>query len=292
MSGLKTFFDNYFFWLSIPSISAIDIVEIAILAVFIYQLMRWIKDTRAWMLLKGFISIALFTLVAAVFQMDTILWIINNAISVGIIAVVIVFQPELRKALEPLGRRQFWNSERLFGSQKDNNNRFSDKTLNEIVRAAFDMGKVRTGALIVMERQVLLNEYAGTGIMLDAVASAQLLVNIFEHNTPLHDGAVIIRGDRIVAATCYLPLSDNMNLSKELGTRHRAAVGLSEVSDALVIIVSEETGKVSVAVGGQIIRNVDAEFLRNKLYEIQKKSIEPKKTRRRKGRKEEENGAY
>lgn len=292
MNGIKNFFDEYLFWLYLPEISVIDIVEIAILAVFIYQLMRWIKDTRAWMLLKGILSIGLFTLVASIFRMDTILWLISKIISVGIIAVVIVFQPELRKALEQLGRKNIIASALTFDSQKENNNRFSEKTLNEIVRASFDMGKVRTGALIVMERQVVLNDFANTGISLDAIASAQLLINIFEHNTPLHDGAVIIRGDRVVAATCYLPLSENMNLSKELGTRHRAAVGLSEVSDALVIIVSEETGKVSVATGGEIIRNVDAEFLRNKLYEMQKKNSEPKKARRRKGRKGDEDGTY
>lgn len=291
MNVIKEFFKEHFFWLSLPSISVIDIVEIIILAVLIYQLIRWIKDTRAWMLLKGIVSIALFALVASIFRMDTILWLLSKAISVGIIAVVIVFQPELRRALEQLGNKKFFNSVMFFNSQKESNNRFSEKTLNEIVRAAFDMGKVRTGALIVMERQVVLNEFAGTGIPLDALASAQLLINIFEHNTPLHDGAVIIRGDRIVSATCYLPLSENMNLSKELGTRHRAAVGLSEVTDSLVIVVSEETGKVSVATGGEIIRNVDAEFLRNKLYEIQKKNIEPKKARRKKGRKGNEDGA-
>lgn len=290
MNGIKTFFDEYLFWLYLPEISVIDVVEIIILAVFIYQLMRWIKDTRAWMLLKGILSIGLFALVASIFRMDTILWLISKVISVGIIAVVIVFQPELRKALEQLGRKNILTSALLFDSQKEGNNRFSEKTLNEIVHAAFDMGKVRTGALIVIERQVVLNEFVNTGIALDAIASAQLLINIFEHNTPLHDGAVIIRGDRVVSATCYLPLSENMNLSKELGTRHRAAVGLSEVSDALVIIVSEETGKVSVATGGEIIRNVDAEFLRNKLYEMQKKSLDVKKARKRKGRKGDEDG--
>lgn len=287
---IQNFFEDYLFWLDLPEISVIDIVEIAILAVFIYQLMRWIKDTRAWMLLKGILSIGLFTLVASIFRMDTILWLISKIISVGIIAVVIVFQPELRKALEQLGRKNILTSALMFDTQKETNNRFSEKTLNEIVRAAFEMGKVRTGALIVMERQVLLNDFVSTGIQLDALASAQLLINIFEHNTPLHDGAVIIRGDRVLAATCYLPLSENMNLSKELGTRHRAAVGLSEVSDALTIIVSEETGKVSVAAGGEIIRNVDAEFLRNKLYEMQKKNAELKKVRRKKVRRSGEDG--
>lgn len=284
MNRIQAFISEYFFWLSLPSLSVIDIAEIVILAILIYFILRWIKDTRAWMLMKGFISIALFTLVASIFQMDTILWLVNNAISVGIIAVVIVFQPELRKALEELGRKQLLSSTRLFDSQRDLNKRFSDKTISEIVRACFSMGKVRTGALIVMEKQETLKEYIATGIEVDGIISGSLLINIFEHNTPLHDGAVIIRGDRIVAATCYLPLTENRDLSKELGTRHRAAVGISEVSDAMVIVVSEETGEVSIAIGGQIIRNVDGDFLRNKLYEIQKKNSDQPKSKRRKGR--------
>ena len=146
------------------------------------------------------------------------------------------------------------------------------------------MGKVKTGALIVIEQDVVLGEYERTGIKLDALVSGQLLINIFEHNTPLHDGAIIIRGDRIVSATCYLPLSDSMRLSKALGTRHRAGVGLSEVADSLVIIVSEETGAVSLAIGGELIRNIDADYLKSKLTYIQKKSIDVKRFRLWKGR--------
>ena len=285
MRTIQAFIEEYFFWLSLPSLSVIDIAEIVILAILLYFILRWIKDTRAWMLLKGILSIVIFTLVASIFQMDTILWLVNNAISVGIIAVVIVFQPELRKALEELGRKQLISSARFFDIQKDMGKRFSDKTISEIVRACFSMGKVMTGALIVIERQESLKEYISTGIEIDGVISGSLLINIFEHNTPLHDGAVIMRGDRIVAATCYLPLTENRDLSKELGTRHRAAVGISEISDALIIVVSEETGEVSIAIEGQIIRNVDGDFLRNKLYEIQKKNTEPPKSKKRKGRK-------
>ncbi len=284
MNAIKAFLEEYFFWLSLPSLSIVDIAEIVILSILIYIIMRWIKDTRAWMLLKGILFIVLFTFVASIFQMDTILWLVNNAISVGIIAVVIVFQPELRKALEELGRKSLLSST-IFDTQKDSNKRFSDKTVNDLVRACFLMGKVRTGALIVLERQELLKEYISTGIEIDGILSSPLLLNIFEHNTPLHDGAVIVRGDRILAATCYLPLTENRDLSKELGTRHRAAVGVSEVSDAMVLIVSEETGEVSIAESGTIIRNVDADFLRNKLYEIQKRNVEQQKSRRRKGRK-------
>lgn len=285
MNRIQAFLEEYFFWLSLPSLSVIDIVEIVILSVVIYMVMRWIKDTRAWMLLKGILIIVVFTFFASLFQMDTILWLINNAISIGIIAVVIVFQPELRKGLEELGRKKLLASALFFDNQKDSNKRFSDKSISEIVRACFSMGKVRTGALIVLERQELLKDYTTTGIEIDGIISSSLLINIFEHNTPLHDGAVIVRGDRILAATCYLPLTENRDLSKELGTRHRAAVGVSELSDALVIIVSEETGEVSIAAGGAITRNVDADSLRNKLYEIQNKTVEPQKAHKRKGRK-------
>jgi diadenylate cyclase len=146
--------------------------------------------------------------------------------------------------------------------------RFSERTVNEIVKATFEMAKVKTGALIVVEKDMLLSEYERTGIPLDSLVSSQLLINIFEKNTPLHDGAIIVRGDRVVSATCYLPLSDNMDLDKGLGTRHRAAVGISEVSDSLTIIVSEETGAVSTAVGGRIRRKLDSDQLRIQLMEL------------------------
>ncbi len=166
--------------------------------------------------------------------------------------------------------------------------RFSDKTVNDLVKASFEMGKVKTGALMVIEQNVLLTEYERTGIEVDALISSQLIINIFEHNTPLHDGAVIIRGNRIVSATCYLPLSDNMEISKELGTRHRAGVGISEATDALTIIVSEETGNVSVTYEGQLYRNLDANELKEKLHMIQNKDTEEKKRRLWKGRAKDE----
>ena len=217
------------------------------------------------MLFKGIIVILIFLLIAALFQMNTILWLSGKVVNVAAIALVIIFQPELRNALERLGRKNFLTAFFSFDFQKANAVRFSEKTINEIVKACYEMGKVKTGALIVVERDVMLNEYIRTGISLDSIVSSQLLINIFEHNTPLHDGAIIVRGDRIVSATCYLPLSDNMELSKELGTRHRAAVGISEVSDSMTIVVSEETGAVSLAVEGTLYRNVDADFLRSKL---------------------------
>ena len=190
----------------------------------------------------------------------------------------------LRKALEQLGRKRFF--EGIFPDNSETNERFSDDTVNALVKAAYEMGKVKTGALIVIEQDTNLSEYEATGIELDALVSSQLIINIFEHNTPLHDGAVIVRGDRIVAATCYLPLSDNMGLSKDLGTRHRAAVGISEVSDSLTVIVSEETGMISVAVGGKLLRNIDGDLLRRKLNDFQGKPSEEKPKKyfwRRKG---------
>ena len=217
------------------------------------------------MLFKGIIVILIFLLIAALFQMNTILWLSGKVVNIAAIALVIIFQPELRNALERLGRKNFLTAFFSFDFQKASTVRFSEKTITEIVKACYEMGKVKTGALIVIERDVMLNEYIRTGIPLDSLISSQLLINIFEHNTPLHDGAIIVRGDRIVAATCYLPLSDNMELSKELGTRHRAAVGVSEVSDSMTIIVSEETGAVSLAVEGTLYRNIDADFLKSKL---------------------------
>lgn len=270
---LNAFASKYLFWINSPQIGKIDVVEIIIISFLVYKILVWFKKTRAWNLLKGIIVVVIFVMLAAMFQMNTILWIVSKTINVMVIAIVIVFQPELRRALEQLGQKSFFTSLFSFESQK-NQERFSERTANEIVKACYEMAKVKTGALIVIEQNIVLGEYERTGIKLDSLVSSQLLINIFEHNTPLHDGAIIVRGERIVSATCYLPLSDNMGLSKELGTRHRAAVGISEVSDALTIVVSEETGNVSIAIGGELYRNVDAEYLRGKLNFIRKGSMD------------------
>lgn len=284
METIKSFVNDYLVWLSIPKLTLTDILEILILAFLIYHIVNWIKSTRAWMLVKGIIVLCIFSLIASILNFNVILWIISKTINVGIIAVVILFQPELRKALEQLGRKNIVSSFITFDDQKEKNERFSDKTISEIVRATFELSKTKTGALMVIEQNILLSEYERTGIIIDSAMSSQLLINIFEHNTPLHDGAVLIRGNRIVAATCYLPLSDNMELSKDLGTRHRAAVGISDVSDSLTIIVSEETGKVSIAIGGVLIRNVDGDYLKSKLQSLQKRSAETKKLKLWRGR--------
>lgn len=259
-----------------------DIVEIIIISFLIYEIMAWVRHTKVWLLMKGIIIILVFIFLAIIFRMNTIIWIVENVLSLAVIAVIVILQPELRRALEELGRKNFITG--FLSFDKTVSERFSDKTVNDLVKASFEMGKVKTGALIVIEQNVHLTEYERTGIEVDGLISNQLIINIFEHNTPLHDGAVIIRGNRIVSATCYLPLSDNMEISKELGTRHRAAVGISEVTDALTIVVSEETGNVSVTYEGKLYRNLDADELRDKLYIIQNKEVEEKKHRLWKGR--------
>lgn len=257
-----------------------DIVEIVIISFLIYHILVWIKDTKAWSLLKGILVIAVFVLLAAYFEMNTILWIVNNMFSVAVTAVIVILQPELRKAIEELGRKNIISSIFPFEVSKGlGEGRFSDKTINEIAKACVEMGKVKTGALIVVEQNQRLSEYERTGIDVDGIVTSQLLINIFEHNTPLHDGAVIIKGNRITSATCYLPLSDNMQLSKELGTRHRAGVGISEVTDSLTIIVSEETGKISVAYEGKLERNLSGDTLKEKLRAIQNKPEEESRKR-------------
>lgn len=277
MDILRNFFEDTLSWISFPSIQFFELIEILALAFIAYQLIKWCRNTRAWMLFKGLAVILLLYVLAVIFQMNVILWIFSKTISVGITLLIIVFQPELRRALEQLGQKKIISAINIFDDQKEKNERFSERTVAQIISATFDLAREKTGALIVIERDVMLVEYVSTGITLDADISSQLLINIFEHNTPLHDGAVIVRGNKIVSATCYLPLSDNIHLSKELGTRHRAGIGVSEVSDSLTVIVSEETGKVSIASGGRVTRNVSKETLKNKLEEIQLKTAEPMK---------------
>lgn len=273
MQDIASMLSGYLSKIALPSIGIIDIIEIALISFFVYQFMVWIKFTRAYTLLKGILVVLVFILVAYIFKMNTILWIVSNLANVLIIGVIIIFQPELRKVLEQLGQKRIMAALIPFDTGKEVKERFTDKTINELVKACFDMGEVKTGALIVIEQDIKLTEYERTGINVDAVLTSQLLINIFEHNTPLHDGAVIVRGNRIVAATCYLPLSDNMELSKQLGTRHRAGVGISEVSDSLTIIVSEETGQVSVARDGRLTRSLTSSQLRDALIKAQNKKV-------------------
>lgn len=258
-----------YFGTGLPGVNVTDVIEILLIALFLYKLLIWIKNTRAWMLFRGLIVIVIFFLLAAILQMNTILWLGERLINASVIALVVVFQPELRRALETLGRNDLRRVLEALRITKANPKRFGDKLITDLTKASFAMGAVKTGALIVIEGDVRLTEYIRTGIDLDALVTSQLLINIFEKNTPLHDGAVIIRGDRIVAATCYLPLSENMDFSKDLGTRHRAGIGMSEVCDGLVIIVSEETGAVSVARSGQLKRNLTPDQLQEELARMQ-----------------------
>ena len=257
-----------------------DVAEILIIAVLLYYTLVWMKTTRAWILLKGLIVILAFLLLAYFFRMTTILWMAQNVLGFAVTALIVVLQPELRKALEELGKKNIISSVLPFDNSHRVNEEFSEKTINEITKACVEMGKVRTGALIVIEQKVSLRDYERTGIDVDGIVTSQLLINIFEHNTPLHDGAVIIQGNRVVSATCYLPLSDNLGLSKELGTRHRAGVGISEITESLTIIVSEETGKISVAYEGELERNLDADSLRDRMHKILNNPVEEHKNLR------------
>ena len=259
-------------------IELIDIVQILLIAFFVYHLIRWLQNTKAYTLMKGIFLIGVFVVIANILKMQTILWLFGNIGGAAITAVVIIFQPELRRVVEQIGEKNPLSAISFTGSQEENE-RFSDTTINELVRASFEMGEVKTGALIVIEKTITLEEYEKTGIPIDGILTSQLLINIFEHNTPLHDGAVIVRNNRVTAATCYLPLSDNMALNKNLGTRHRAGVGISEVTDSFTIIVSEETGNVSYASDGELHTAVTPSDLREQLHNLQKlaKKLEEKK---------------
>ena len=262
MNSLKVWLANDMSWLTMPtvSITITDVLEIFILAFLVYSLLLWIKSTRAWTLLKGLMVLVVCVSLVYILHMDTLIFIVNRGIDIAITAAIVIFQPELRRALEQIGEKQIVSS-----------------------LIPIDTGRDVTGALIVIEQNVRLDEYERTGITLDSVLTSQLLINIFEHNTPLHDGAVIVRGNRITSATCYLPLSDNMMLSKELGTRHRAGVGISEVTDSLTVIVSEETGGISVAYKGELKRNITVDELKEQLVMLQNKTVPQKKFRIWKG---------
>ena len=262
---MAEFLGNMYSWFSfIPRITFTNLVEILILTVLIYEVFLWVQNTRTGVLLKGGLVIIAFYLLAALFHLNTIIWIANNLGQILLLAVIVIFQPELRKALEQLGSKNIFMD--FFTTEnKRIQDGYTDKTVNEIVRAAYEMGKVKTGALIVIERETPLQEIERTGIMVDGIVTSQLLINIFEHNTPLHDGAVVVRGNRVTAATCYLPLSDNLSISKDLGTRHRAALGISESTDSLTVVVSEETGRVTLAEHGTLRRITDPEELKKAL---------------------------
>lgn len=247
------------------------VIDISIVAFVLYKLLLLIRETRAEQVLKGLAILLFATKLSEFLQFNTIYWILKNTATVGVIALLIVFQPELRRALEQIGRGQLFDKLMFLQNDKD-----PTLLINEIVRAVQNMAKARIGALIVVERKTGVNEVIETGVKIDGELSGSLLENIFVPNTPLHDGAVIVRGDRIAAAGCFLPLTENSNISKQLGTRHRAALGISEISDALAIIVSEETGIISVASNGKLTRYLDSKGLKEMLRKIYIKEKEPR----------------
>ncbi len=249
-----------------------DIIDILIIIIFVYQLMKMIRQTRAAQLLKGLVIIFLTLPISAWLNLTAVNYILRNTVQLGAFAVIVLFQPELRNMLEQVGRSKVG---KIFDFAGIQNEETEAEVISEITEATVNMAKTKTGALIVLERQTALGEYERNGILIDSHISAALLENIFVHNTPLHDGAVIIRGNRISSATCVLPLTNNPNLSRELGTRHRAAIGMSEVSDALIIVVSEETGKISLAINGTLTRNLDEISLKKAIT----RAITPKETK-------------
>lgn len=258
---MEVFFEQVKSWMSLlPRFSVGNILEIIIITLIVYGVLNWIMKTRAFTLLKGILVILLFTFAAFILKLNTILWIIEKCSTIAVIALIVIFQPELRKALEQLGQTGYLFGNLMAGTE-NHDNMMTKESASRLSKAVFQMAKVKTGALIVIEQNEVLTDYIKTGIEIDGLISTGLIVNTFEKNTPLHDGAVIIRGNRIVAATCYLPLSDNKNISKDLGTRHRAALGISEVTDSITIVVSEETGGVSWVYRGKLIKVSDEQAL-------------------------------
>lgn len=260
---------NYFSYIKSLFINFSDIIDVLIVSYIIYKIMLWIKETRAWSLFKGLIVLLVIFAFSSILNFSTLYWIISNTFNVGLIAVIVLFQPEIRKALEQLGKGNFINA---FVKSEDTQQKITEDTINEVIKAAKIMAKVKTGALIVIEKEVPLGDFEQAGILIDALVSNQLLINIFENKTPLHDGAVIIRNNKIKAAACILPLSQNVT-KHDFGTRHRAAIGASEVSDAYVIVVSEERGEISIARNGKLHKDLDEKQIRSIFSTINNKSV-------------------
>ncbi|MFP4974055.1 diadenylate cyclase CdaA [Paenibacillus sp. CN-4] len=238
-----------------------DIIDILIVSYIIYKALNMVRGTRAVQLLKGILILVLIWGVSTWFDLYTLKWLMNQMFTWSVLAVFIIFQPELRRGLEQLGRGRF------FGGRIAENDEEVSKLIGEVIKAVNYLARRKIGALIVFEKETGLNEYTESGIPMRSMVSSELLINIFIPNTPLHDGALIMQGNQIAAAACYLPLSENPFISKELGTRHRAAIGISEVTDALSVVVSEETGQISLAINGQVVRDIKEESLISKLYE-------------------------
>ncbi|WIW70024.1 MULTISPECIES: diadenylate cyclase CdaA [Anaerosinus] len=243
----------------ISTISFLDIVDILIVAFILYKLYMLLKDTRAITLVKGLLVLLVLTMVSNWLGLNVIYWLMQKTVTLVFVALPLVFQPELRRTLEHLGQGK------LFGKSVFLNIEEAKSLVNELDKAVMVLAQNKIGALIVLERENILSDYIATGIQIDGLVSSEFLINVFIPNTPLHDGAAIIRGNRMISAGCLLPLTDDRTLSKELGTRHRAAIGITEQSDAIVLVVSEETGTISIARGGRLTRHLDSEKLKQNL---------------------------
>ena len=254
---MENFFNNI-----VSSIGLNDVLDIAIVAFLVYKVLGFIRETRAEQLAKGLVVLVICTLLSDFLKLYTLHWLLSGVVSVGLIAIVVIFQPELRRALEHLGRSRCANI------MSDIDKEEAKRMVTEIVRAVESMSASRTGALMVIEKEITLNDIVETGTVIDAYISAEMIGNIFYEGAPLHDGALILRGDRLYAAGCVLPLTQNKELSKELGTRHRAGIGITENSDALVIIVSEETGVISLAQNGELTRFLEGKKIEKTLLDL------------------------
>ena len=254
---MENFFNNI-----VSSIGLNDVLDIAIVAFLVYKVLGFIRETRAEQLAKGLVVLVICILLSDFLKLYTLHWLLSGVVSVGLIAIVVIFQPELRRALEHLGRSRFANI------MSDIDKEEAKRMVTEIVRAVESMSASRTGALMVIEKEITLNDIVETGTVIDAYISAEMIGNIFYEGAPLHDGALILRGDRLYAAGCVLPLTQNKELSKELGTRHRAGIGITENSDALVIIVSEETGVISLAQNGELTRFLEGKKIEKTLLDL------------------------
>lgn len=247
---------------AVKNITIWSIIDILVVSFIFYKGYMLIRETRGFQLLKGILLIVLLIPVSSIFHLTMLNWILQRTITIGVLSIIIIFQPEIRRALEHLGRRAFSDVHILIDEEK------IEAVVDNVVNAAWNLSQTKTGALIVIEQVTKLEDIINTGTKLDAIVSSALLENIFVVNTPLHDGATIIRNDRIAASGCFLPLSTNYDINKKLGTRHRSGIGISENSDALVIIVSEETGTISLAVNGNLTRNYNKEKLKDILIRI------------------------
>ncbi|MFO7612165.1 MAG: diadenylate cyclase CdaA [Clostridia bacterium] len=279
LDGLNIGEQLRFFSLEIDGVWALIgiVIDVLVVSYIAYKVIQLVQETRAYSLFKGLMAILLVAVVSSVFNLRTISFLIDNIIAFAFLAIVVIFQPEIRRALEKLGTRGF-KSIFLGGGTEENTLKIT-AMIEEVVNVCEKLSQHYTGAIIVLEREIKLGEIINKGVQMESRLSEELLLSIFDTHTPLHDGAVIIRDDKIMAAACILPLTDNPNLSKELGTRHRAALGITEVSDSLAIVISEESGKISYANNGGLVRNLNKETLRKalqlNLIKSQKKKKKP-----------------